>query len=434
MPRTLTIAALLPALGAATAAWAQPVPLQQAPDQTPYPAPSHTRQLSWPGRPAAHPASRTAPDWASAPADSFAPPQQVVADSQTYAARPPIIPHGGYPWRSAQAYGEPQQAPAPEFRPVTSHPDAVWRPYVSPPAETPAPDFTPPPPYQPSYQPPPWTRQPTQSQPQPSYQASPAPIARAPTPSQTPWSRAQPEPQPQPAPPPPVQHTPLPQPTPAPMPEPMPEPLRPMPTPQVQPIPRVVAPAPQPAPQPTPEPVRQPPQTVIAEPQPAPPPPPVQPAPQLPPEPQPQAQPEPAPAPAQPAVDPLAPRRDALIFQLQRNAPQAPAASPPASSQAPAPQPPQIAQQPSPQPASQPAPSDAPAQSSARYYSVHRQAGRQPDATPLPAPNYLDALPVELDQPIASDDLAQPPEAPAVMRDAQGRLRAAPLTDGPDLP
>jgi hypothetical protein len=82
---------------------------------------------------------------------------------------------------------------------------------------------------------------------------------------------------------------------------------------------------------------------------------------------------------------------------------------------------------------------DAPAQGGARYYSVHRQAGRQPDATPLPAPNYLDALPVELDQPIASDDLAQPPEAPAVMRDAQGRLRAAPMaddpmTDGPMLP
>lgn len=387
MTRTLTIAALLPALGAATAAWAQPVPPQQAPDQTPYPTPSHTRQLSWPGRPSAHPASRPAPDWTSAPADSFAPPQQVVADSQTYAARPPIIPHGGYPWRSAQAYGEPQQAPAPEFRPVTSHPDAVWRPYVSPPAEAPAPDFTAPAPYQPSYQPPPWTRQPTQSQPQP------APYA------------------------------PLPQPTPAPM----PEPLRPMPPP-VQPVPRVVEPAPQSAPQPTPEPVRQPPQSVVAPPQPAPPPPPVQPAPPLPPEPQPQAQPDPAPAPAQPTVDPLAPRRDALIFQLQRNAPQAPATSAPAAPEAPAPQ-----------PAPQPASSDAPAQSGARYYSVHRQAGRQPDATPLPAPNYLDALPVELDQPIASDDLAQPPEAPAVMRDAQGRLRAAPLTDGPttdgpDLP
>ena len=122
----------------------------------------------------------------------------------------------------------------------------------------------------------------------------------------------------------------------------------------------------------------------------------------------------PAPVPADPAFDPMAPRRDAPIFQLQRNTPQ-PAA---------------------PAPAPAPAP---PAPNGARYYSVHRQAGRQPDATPLPAPNYLDALPVELDQPIASDDLAQPPEAPAVMRDAQGRLRAAPMaddpvTDGPMLP
>lgn len=429
MTRTLTIAALLPALGAATAAWAQPVPPQQAPGQTPYPAPSHARQLSWPGRPAAHPTNQPAPDWTRAPADSFAPPQQVVADSPTYAARPPIIPHGGYSWRP---YTPPavddgrQPSPAPEFRPVTSHPDAAWRPYVSPPAETPAPDVSPPAPYQPSYQPPPWPHRPTQSQPQPAPyapQPAPAPIERAPAPSQTPWSRAQPEP----APAPPVQHTPPPQATPAPT----PEPLRPMQTPPVQPAPRVVEPAPRPA-EPAPEPVRQPPQTLIAEPQPAPPPPPVQPEPQPQPQPQPrpQAQPEPAPAPAQPTVDPLAPRRDALIFQLQRNAPQPPATSAPASPKAPAQQPAQTA----PRPASQPASNDAPAQGSARYYSVHRQAGRQPDATPLPAPNYLDALPVELDQPIASDDLAQPPEAPAVMRDAQGRLRAAPMTDGPDLP
>src|SRR5690606_644256 len=62
---------------------------------------------------------------------------------------------------------------------------------------------------------------------------------------------------------------------------------------------------------------------------------------------------------------------------------------------------------------------------------------RPPLAPPrpdLPAPNHLAARPVELDQPIASADLAQPREAPAVMRDAQGRLRAAPPTDGPDLP
>ncbi|MGX8273310.1 hypothetical protein ACWQV9_11555, partial [Brevundimonas diminuta] len=115
----------------------------------------------------------------------------------------------------------------------------------------------------------------------------------------------------------------------------------------------------------------------------------------------------------------------APIFQLQRNTPQPPAATPapaPAQGQAPA--------APTPQPVS----NDAPSQGSARYYSVHRQAGRQPDATPLPAPNYLDAMPVELNETPSSDDLAQPPEPPAVMRDAQGRLRAAPLADDPMLP
>ena len=126
----------------------------------------------------------------------------------------------------------------------------------------------------------------------------------------------------------------------------------------------------------------------------------------------------------------MAPRRDAPIFQLQRNTPPPPAATPapaPAEGQAPA--------APTPQPAPQPVSNDAPVQQgSARYYSVHRQAGRQPDATPLPAPNYLDAMPVELTETPSSDDLAQPPEPPAVMRDAQGRLRAAPMADDPMLP
>ena len=115
---------------------------------------------------------------------------------------------------------------------------------------------------------------------------------------------------------------------------------------------------------------------------------------------------------------------------MQRNTPQPPAATPapaPAPTQGQAPATPAA-------PAPQPASNDAPSQGSARYYSVHRQAGRQPDATPLPASNYLDAMPVELNETPSSDDLAQPPEPPAVMRDAQGRLRAAPLADDPMLP
>ncbi|AYG95188.1 hypothetical protein D8I30_08340 [Brevundimonas naejangsanensis] len=138
-----------------------------------------------------------------------------------------------------------------------------------------------------------------------------------------------------------------------------------------------------------------------------------------------------APAPVEPAADPMAPRRDALIFQLQGRAP-APPASPPAEHETAA-----AAERPAPHPAPvEAAPQGAPAYGAggARYYSVHRQAGRRPDATPIPAPAYLDALPVELDQPPASPDLAEPPAAPTLIRDAAGRLKAAPPADDPLTP
>jgi hypothetical protein len=86
------------------------------------------------------------------------------------------------------------------------------------------------------------------------------------------------------------------------------------------------------------------------------------------------------------------------------------------------------------QPAGAAGPDGGPASDGARYYSVHRQAGRQPDATPIPDPSYLDALPVELDQPPASTDLAEPPAAPPLIRDSSGRLRAAPPVDDPMIP
>lgn len=120
-----------------------------------------------------------------------------------------------------------------------------------------------------------------------------------------------------------------------------------------------------------------------------------------------------------PAPDPMAPRRDALIFTLQR-----PAAAP--AAEAPTAQP---------QAAATPAAAETPApQGSARYYSVHRQAGRQPDATPLPAPVYLDALPVDLTTTPASPDLAEPPAAPNLIRNANGRLQALPANEDPILP
>lgn len=104
-------------------------------------------------------------------------------------------------------------------------------------------------------------------------------------------------------------------------------------------------------------------------------------------------------------VDPYAPRRDAPIFRIGAAAPspapvQAPSSAPDAAT-----------------------PSDQADGGGSRYYSVHRQAGREPDATVLPEPFFLDVMP---------ESLAQPPEPPVMMRDAQGRLRPASTPDGGD--
>lgn len=119
------------------------------------------------------------------------------------------------------------------------------------------------------------------------------------------------------------------------------------------------------------------------------------------------------------AGDPMAPRRDAPIFRLMR--PQAGVAADGETV---------AAAQPT---ASAPLPA-APRDQTARYYSVHRQAGRQPDAIPAPQPTYLDALPVQMTQTPKSDDLAQPDGPPALIRNANGALRAAPQTSADDLP
>jgi hypothetical protein len=118
----------------------------------------------------------------------------------------------------------------------------------------------------------------------------------------------------------------------------------------------------------------------------------------------------------------MAPRRDALIFSLQRPAPAAVAPTPQTPAQAEA------------EPQAAPGAETPAPQASARYYSVHRQAGRQPDATPLPAPVYLDALPVDLTATPASPDLAEPPAAPNLIRNANGRLQALPANEDPVLP
>lgn len=155
----------------------------------------------------------------------------------------------------------------------------------------------------------------------------------------------------------------------------------------------------------------------VPEPQPSAPQP--QPEPQMPAEPAsvPQQAAQPEPQPAQAAIaDPMAPRRDAPIYRLQRPQAGAPldAAAVAASGQA--------------------APTPTADDNSARYYSVHRQAGRHPDAIPAPQQTYLDAMPVQMAQTPQSSDLAQPDGPPALIRNANGSLRAVPQTEADNLP
>jgi len=159
-----------------------------------------------------------------------------------------------------------------------------------------------------------------------------------------------------------------------------------------------------------------------------------------------EAQPTPAPAApvyAEPAAqppaddDPMAPRRDAPIFRLQRpqagqpapgpeTAPARPTAALTAPASAPSAPAPRLMATVSPNA------SDQPAQQSARRYSVHRQNGQQPDAVALPAPTYVDALAVTLTETPASQDLAEPAPGPNLYRDANGRVRAAPAASDGD--
>ena len=148
------------------------------------------------------------------------------------------------------------------------------------------------------------------------------------------------------------------------------------------------------------------------------------------------------------AVDPMAPRRDAPVFNMQRQA-AAPTAQAPAPQQAAQPvtdpndpmaprrdarifqmqQGPTEGQEQAALPApTQQAPSSEASvqagQSGARYYSVHRDAGHRPDPTALPEPVYFDSVTL---------DLAEPPENEPQTRDAQGRRRVVPNAD-PSLP
>ena len=177
------------------------------------------------------------------------------------------------------------------------------------------------------------------------------------------------------------------------------------------PVRTVAAPVETPPPPPPPPPVRQ---------MPEPPPARVQPAPQPAPAPAPVAYSVPAPAPARPAEwadDPNAPRADALIWSVGQPQPQP--ALPQATQQPPASQPQAAPTQPRPQPGAQ----AERAPQGARYYSVHRQNGRQPDRAVLPEQVYLDALPVQMDQTPTSPNMAEPPGPPQLVRNPDGTVR-----------
>lgn len=137
-----------------------------------------------------------------------------------------------------------------------------------------------------------------------------------------------------------------------------------------------------------------------------------------------------APVPPPAVDDPMAPRRDAPIFRMGQGAPPPlPAATP--APEAAAPDTPRAA--PQPRPVAEVANTgERPPQQGARYYSVHRQNGRQPDSLEMPEATYVDALAITMTETPASQDLAQPDQGPTLIRDNQGRLRAAPAASDGD--
>ena len=74
----------------------------------------------------------------------------------------------------------------------------------------------------------------------------------------------------------------------------------------------------------------------------------------------------------------------------------------------------------------------APRAAGGRYYSVHRQNGRDPDPLAIPEPTYVDGLVVGEIETLASQDLAAPQEGPTLIRDRNGNLRAAPAASDGD--
>lgn len=123
-------------------------------------------------------------------------------------------------------------------------------------------------------------------------------------------------------------------------------------------------------------------------------------------------------------ADPMAPRRDAPIFSIQ-------AAQ--GAGQVAAPQPPQPVMPSTAQPQPYPTVAASPPREGARYYSVHRQAGRQPDPAEIPDSVYA-VIPEGAFLDAARPDLADPPPAPMATRTINGRVQAINRGDDPSLP
>lgn len=123
------------------------------------------------------------------------------------------------------------------------------------------------------------------------------------------------------------------------------------------------------------------------------------------------------PTPADPApADPMAPRRDAMIFRMNR-----PDASPQAGQQ------PMQAAQEAPRQLAQAAPTrpGGPPRDSARYYSVHREAGHEPDPMVLPESVFIGG---------GTADLAEPPPVLSMPRTVNGRTQVVVPNQDPTLP
>jgi len=149
--------------------------------------------------------------------------------------------------------------------------------------------------------------------------------------------------------------------------------------------------------------------------------------------------PAPAPLAEVPAsADPMAPRRDAPVFRMQQTAPASPRPEPASASAsslqgAPRAEAARSSAPPEPERVMEVANSgERPSREGARYYSVHRQNGREPDAMVMPEPTYVDALVLTMAETPATQDLAEPEAGPTLIRDRNGSMRPVPASSDGD--